>query len=125
MAHPGYSVKLVVEGPHVIVQKVKTMSTSFVEFLRQRADESGIRQRNLNRLEWLKALQEILAQIDEWLRAADTDNLLDIARYKVERVEDRLGVYDAPALKIRLGADDVDIVPVGRSVCNWPTLPAH
>lgn len=90
------------------------MTTSFQDFLRQKAGVTDIRERNRNRSEWLKAVQRLLEQIEGWLRAADSENLLETMRYDVERVEGRLGIYDAPALKIRLGTDEVDIVPVGR-----------
>ena len=90
------------------------MPTDFQEFLRQKSEGTGIRERYRNRDEWLRALEELLTQIEIWLQFADTENLLETMRYKVERVEDRLGVYDAPALKIRLGTDEVDVLPVGR-----------
>src|SRR3954452_10351334 len=90
------------------------MPTSFQDFLRQKAEGAGIRERKRDGSEWLQALQGLLEQIEDWLRAADTENLLDTTRYEVERVEERMGVYDAPALKIRLGTDEVDVVPVGR-----------
>lgn len=90
------------------------MPTSFQDFLRQRAEGAGVQERTRNRGEWLKALEGLLTQIEDWLRAADTENLLETMRYDVERVEDRLGIYDAPALKIRLGTDEIDVVPVGR-----------
>jgi hypothetical protein len=93
---------------------VKTVPTSFQDFLRQKAEGTGIQERNQNRREWLNALQGLLIEIGHWLREADTENLLETMWYDVERVEDRLGVYDAPALKIRLGTDEVDVVPVGR-----------
>jgi hypothetical protein len=41
--------------------------------------------------------------------------------YEVQRVEERLGVYDAPALTIRLNTDSADILPMGRFV----PLPTH
>ena len=106
------------------------MTTSFQDFLRQKAAGTDIRERNRNRGEWLMALQKLLAQIEDWLRAADTESLLEIVRYDVERVEDRLGIYDAPALKIRLGTDEIDVVPVGRFAIGplpaqaFKTLPA-
>jgi hypothetical protein len=96
------------------VRGAKTMPTEFQEFLRQKSEGTDIRERNRNRGEWLKAVQGLLSKIEDWLRAADTENLLEIMRYEVERVEDRLGVYDAPALKIRFGTDLVDVLPVGR-----------
>jgi len=87
---------------------------TFQDFLRRKAEGTDVRERNRNRDEWLKAINGLLDQIEEWLRAADAENLLEIMRYDVERVEERMGVYDAPALKVRLGTDEVDVVPVGR-----------
>jgi hypothetical protein len=40
--------------------------------------------------------------------------LLEILRFEVQRVEGRLGIYDAPGLKIRLATDEIDVLPVGR-----------
>lgn len=90
------------------------MSISFQDFLRQKADGTNSRDRNRIRGEWLGSLNRLLDLIREWLRESDPDDLLEIVPYEVQRVEDRLGVYDAPALKIRLGTDAVDILPVGR-----------
>ena len=89
------------------------MSTRFQEFLGRKAEKSGIRERNRQRDEWLGAIRRLLDQIEGWLKDADPENLLEIVSYDVERVEGRLGIYDAPALKIRLGTDEVDVVPVG------------
>lgn len=97
------------------------MPTRFQDFLRQRTEKSGLRERKHSRDEWLESLHRLLNQIGEWLRAADTENVLEIVPYEVERVEGRLGVYDAPALKIRLGTDQAAIVPVGRySIGPYP-----
>ena len=52
---------------------------------------------------------------DQGLAAeADPDDLLEIVPYEVQRVENRLGIYDAPAMKVRRGTEAVDILPVGR-----------
>lgn len=90
------------------------MPTSFQEFLREKAEGSDWKARGQSRREWLDALKRLLDQIRGDLRAADPDDLLEIVPYEVERVEGRLGIYDAPALKIRLGTDSVDVLPVGR-----------
>lgn len=90
------------------------MSISFQEFLRQKAEGTNSRDRNRIRGEWLGALNRLLDLIRDWLREADPENLLEIVPYEVERVEERLGIYEAPALKIRLGTDALDILPVGR-----------
>jgi hypothetical protein len=91
------------------------MPISFQEFLRKKAEGSGWKGRNDRRVEWLGALNRLLAQIRGFLQEADSDGVLEIVDYEVERVEERLGVYDAPALKIRLGTASVDVVPVGRN----------
>lgn len=90
------------------------MPTTFQEFLRQKAEGTSSRDRIRHRDEWLGALDRLFDLIRNLLREADPDDLLEIVPYEVQRVEDRLGVYDAPAMKIRLGTDTVDLLPVGR-----------
>jgi hypothetical protein len=90
------------------------MQTSFQEFLQQKIEGSDWKGRSRRRAEWLNALNRLLGQIQEFLREADPEGLLETIPYEVERVEQRLGVYDAPALKMRIGTDSVDVVPMGR-----------
>lgn len=90
------------------------MATSFQDFLRQKTEGTDWRARTRNREEWLWALNGLLDQVCEELRGADREGYLELIRYEVERVEEHLGVYDAPALKVRLGPDSVDFLPVGR-----------
>lgn len=100
------------------------MQTSFQEFLRQKIEGSDWKDRSRRRSEWLNALNRLLDQIRESLREADPEGLLETIPYEVERVEERLGVYDAPALKIRIGTDSVDVVPEGRHA-TVPLLLQH
>jgi hypothetical protein len=95
---------------------MQTMPTSFQEFLRQKVEGSDWKNRKRLRSDWLDALNRLLAQIREWLREADPEGVLEFVTYEVERVEERLGVYDAPALQIRLNTESADILPVGRFV---------
>jgi hypothetical protein len=90
------------------------MPVDFQEFLRQKTAGSDIRERNHNRAEWVGALRRLLDQIQDWLRAADPEGLLEVEPYEVQRAESRLGIYDAPALKIRLNTDEADLLPIGR-----------
>jgi hypothetical protein len=87
---------------------------SFQEFLREKAERSGWKERMNARADWLTAVGWLFQRIRALLRDADPNGVLEIVEYQVERVEERLGVYDAPALKIRLDAVSVDIVPAGR-----------
>jgi hypothetical protein len=90
------------------------MQTSFQEFLRQKVEGSDWRDRKRLRDEWLGALNRLLDQIRDWLRESDPKGVLELITYEVERVEGRLGVYDAPALKIRLNTDAAEVLPMGR-----------
>src|SRR4051812_17764722 len=90
------------------------MPIDFQEFLKQKTAGSDIRERNRSRMDWLGALNRLNEQIRDWLRAADPEGLLEVVPYEIQRAESRLGIYDAPALKIRLNADEVDVLPIGR-----------
>ena len=90
------------------------MHTSFQEFLRQKLEGSDWKDRSRIRGEWLGALNRLLDRIRDWLRESDPEGVLELITYEVERVENRLGVYDAPALKIRVNTDSVDVLPMGR-----------
>jgi hypothetical protein len=90
------------------------MPTQFQEFLRQKVEVSDWKERKQRRAEWLSALNRLFDQIRERLQQADPDGVLELVPYEVQCVEERLGLYDAPALEIRLNTDSVDIRPVGR-----------
>ena len=60
------------------------MPTSFQEFLKQKAEGTGIQERNQNRSDWLGPLRMLLHHIENWLRAADTEHVLEIMPYDVE-----------------------------------------
>ncbi len=96
--------------------KARESLLSFRDFLKAKADELGVRDRHRRRGEWLGAIHRLLDQIRDWLRESDPEGVLDIEPYEVSRTEQDLGTYDAPALKIRLGAGEVDVRPIGREV---------
>jgi hypothetical protein len=100
------------------------LQTSFQEFLHQKIEGTDWKDRSRRRVEWLNALERLLDQIQEFLREADPEGLLETVPYEVQRVESRLGVYDAPALKVRIGTDSVDVVPEGRHATG-PLLLQH
>jgi hypothetical protein len=102
--------------------RVQAMQTSFQEFLRQKVEGSDWRDRKRLRDEWLGALHRLLGQIQDWLRQSDPEEVLELVPYKVERVEERLGVYDAPALQIRLNTESADVVPMGRYTHVPPSI---
>lgn len=89
---------------------------NFREFLKTKAEQTGVRDRHRRRDEWLGALQRLLDQIRDWLRESDPEGVLDLEPFEVARTEHELGTYDAPALIIRLGAGEVSVLPMGREV---------
>lgn len=95
-------------------QRMQSMQTSFQEFLKQKVEGSDWKDRKRLRAEWLGALNRLLDQIRDWLRESDPDGVLECVNYEVQRVEERLGVYDAPALKIRLNTEYAEVLPIGR-----------
>jgi hypothetical protein len=112
------------------------MQTSFQEFLRQKVEGSDWKDRSRIRGEWLCALNRLLDRIRDWLRESDPEGVLELITYEVERVEERLGVYDAPALQIRLNTDSADVLPMGRFAMrplslqslllqNMPSIPVN
>jgi hypothetical protein len=99
--------------------------TSFQEFLRQKLEGSNWKDRKRLRTEWLGALNRLLDQIRDWIRESDPEGVIEFVTYEVERVEGRLGVYDAPAIKIRLNTDDADVLPMGRFEPRPYSLDVH
>ena len=92
------------------------METSFQEFLRQKMEGSDWKGRKHLRSEWLGALHRLITQIQTWLGESDPEGVLECVAYEVQCVEARLGVYNAPALKIRLETEYADVLPTGRFV---------
>jgi hypothetical protein len=89
---------------------------SFEDFLRDKAKEFGIEDRHRRRREWVDAIQRLLYDIRGWLRLSDPTEILDVEQYTVMRTEQGLGTYEAPALNIRLGPSEVNVLPMSREV---------
>jgi len=97
---------------------------SFRDFLRDKAEEFGIKDRHRRRREWVDAIQRLLDEIRGWLRLSDPDEFLDVDQYTVARTEPDLGTYEAHALKIHLGPLEVDVKPMSREVAFGPIIGA-
>jgi hypothetical protein len=92
------------------------MPTKFQEFLRKKTEGSAWKERKERRGEWLGALNRLFAEIRAFLREADPEGLIETVDYEVERVEERLGVYNAPALRVRLNTASADFIPMGLNL---------
>jgi hypothetical protein len=80
--------------------------------LRRRDEEMDV-ESTAARVRWLDAVEKLIATIRAWLQAAATEGLVKIDA-AVVKVDDDLGAYDAPALKLGFpGARVVWVRPVG------------
>lgn len=88
------------------------------EFLASEAEKLRGEQANAmaRRDEWIASVGRLLAQIQSWLAQADSDHVLSIDDTPVRVSEQGLGTYEIAALTVGLGAREVRIRPVARSV---------
>jgi hypothetical protein len=93
------------------MKTLKEFLHEHAEMERGRADE-----RTAIQEEWIGALMRLLQQIKEWLRDADEEHQLEIEERWHKLREINVGVYAAPGLVIRLGAREVEVIPVARMV---------
>lgn len=83
---------------------------------KQRSAEEAIDVDKL-RGEWLASLEELMSRLREWLSTAEKEGLFNLAAERVIRKEDRLGEYEAPALRIETPKGDIiEITPKARYV---------
>src|SRR4051794_22353682 len=89
----------------------RTLSEVLHEYaVKQRSELEATRAR---REEWVEAVRRLMKQLEGWLREADRDGVLDIQEEEHDLREESLGRYTAPGLRVRLGAREVSIRPVG------------
>ena len=94
---------------------------SLSEFLNEQAEkqpESGIRK--WERDAWVSAVGQLIERMELCLREADQKSILDIERTVHEKREEGIGHYKVAGLAIRLGAREVDIIPISRYVVATP-----
>jgi hypothetical protein len=72
---------------------------------------------------WIQSEQQLIRQLEEWLKAADSENVLKIEKSNHELREESFGSYSAVhRMKIDLGGRRVDIIPRAGSVSGSITL---
>ncbi len=89
-------------------------TTTFAEFLRERASQmpSGTAEGRRAMIEdWRRSVSGLLARLQDWLRAADTDQLLQTSEGSKEIRETGLGRYSVPTLEIFGLGRSIDIEP--------------
>ena len=91
--------------------------TTLADFLKEQAAqeraEAPLRQAKL--AEWLAAVEHLFQQMETWFRESDVENVLQLKRTSIEIGEAGLGVYQAPALAIKLRDRFLDIITGGRN----------
>ena len=84
------------------------------EFLVKNAPRQELERRR-RREEWVAAVDRLINQVQQWLKEANADGLLEVFVIEVERQEQGLGTYLAKSLELVYGERIVKVFPVGRS----------
>ena len=89
------------------------------DFLREKGLQDNQIERRKKRDQWVASVNELMASLLQWLKAADPDGILEVAPIEVDRLEQGIGAYRAPSLEIRFEEADVKIIPIGRNVMRY------
>jgi hypothetical protein len=90
--------------------------STLTEFLKEQAEDLRAQapERARIRDEWVAAVGRLIDQLEQWVRQADSEHVLEVKRIEVEIKEWRIGIYKAPTLVIELGAIRVQLLPIAR-----------
>lgn len=94
----------------------------FKEWLKSMEAESPSSERGKRREEWMAAFCRLREDIRRWLEE-DGEGVIEIDDRWVERRDRGLGIYSMPALRIVVGDQSVDVIPVARNVIGVFRLP--
>ena len=90
---------------------------TFDDFVKQRTDQARQSAEVLNREEtlagWLRELDALYSAMEGYLQSYTESGEITIERRSVELTEDYLGTYDAEALAMSIGNDEIVAQPVG------------
>ncbi|HEX4613522.1 MAG TPA: hypothetical protein VH092_35395 [Urbifossiella sp.] len=68
-------------------------------------------------MEWKESVRRLMAQLEEWVREADPQQLIAIDESLSQRLaESKLGVYYTSRLSLQLGAQQIWVIPKARNV---------
>jgi hypothetical protein len=70
------------------------------------------------RREWIAAVDRLLAQMKDWLKEADPEQILMIQETSHKLRERMIGTYEAHGLSIGLGLREIRVEPVARYVAG-------
>ena len=90
---------------------------TFDDFVKQRTDQARQSAEVLNREEtlvgWLRELDALYSAMEGYLQSYTKSGQITIERRSVELTEDYLGTYEAEALAMSIGNDEIIAQPVG------------
>jgi len=66
--------------------------------------------------EWIRSVEELYSQIEEWFRDLLEQGLMAVRRTPKELSEEYLGTYQIEVLQIEMGDTTVVLDPVGRNI---------
>lgn len=91
---------------------------SLADFLKEKTEEwqSVFSKTKSVRDEWIRDVNQLVDDMEKWLRAADQNEILDIDVEEIEKREEKIGYYCVRGMTIRLGPREVRIKPVARFV---------
>jgi hypothetical protein len=97
-----------------------TAKEMFLEQLRRQKQEAQLSTTNVAAIrdEWVRAVTELVKQVEAWLKDATVEGLAKYDRTTVDLVEERLGAYQAPGLRIQLPGSRVELTPRARFVAG-------
>ena len=88
------------------------------EFLSEKARQPNQLERRRLRDEWVAAVHRLMSQLQDWLRQADPEHVLDIGIIPVVKREQNIGTYEVPSLDVRDDETVIRVLPVGRNVLH-------
>ena len=93
------------------------MAETFDDFVKQRVDRARQSAEASNRREtladWLRELDGLYSAMEGYLQSYTESGQIRIERRPVQLTEEYLGTYDAEALAMSIGSDEVIAQPVG------------
>jgi hypothetical protein len=88
----------------------------FKEWLQQKADASPEEQRRRKLQDWKDAYDTLIHRIRQWLEEDGAGQIKFSGENVVSKVEEGLGPYRFQTLKIVVGDDSIEVVPIARNV---------
>lgn len=88
------------------------------DFLEKKKQEYKKKQDDmvLVKSEWILQVNDLLSYFKKWLKEPEEKGLVTISEKDIELCEEYIGTYKISSLEILIGADRVQITPVGRFV---------